>query len=111
MLSFRWCLPRAVVPALLCGLLVTAHAHASFEAGTHIPADIKTPVDYPGAPGPGEPMTAWFHVFSHPGATYIALHFVNFDLGPGDYLLISDAQGGQEYTLSGKGKMQAGTFW
>jgi len=84
---------------------------ASFEGGTHIPVDIDTPKDYPGVPDPGQPTSAWFHVLSHPGATYIAIHFTDFNLGPGDSLVISDDQGAQQYELSGKGKMQAGTFW
>lgn len=84
---------------------------ASFEGGTHIPVDIDTPKDYPGVPDTGQPTSAWFHVLSHPRATYIATHFTDFNLGPGDYLVISDDQGGQQYELSGKGKMQAGTFW
>jgi len=84
---------------------------ASFEGGTHIPVELETPEDYPGTPAPGQATSAWFHVLSHLGATYIAVHFSDFDLGPGDYLVVSDETGGQQYELSGRGKMQAGTFW
>jgi len=47
----------------------------------------------------------------HPGATYIAIHFAEFDLVPGDSVTVSDASRGQAYTLTGGGKMDAGTFW
>jgi len=47
----------------------------------------------------------------HPGATYVALHFAEFDLAPGDSVTVSDASRGQAYTLSGRGKMEARTFW
>ena len=48
---------------------------------------------------------------THPGATYIAIHFDKFDLPPGDELVISDGRGGQEVRLAGLGKMDLGTFW
>ena len=47
----------------------------------------------------------------HPDATYIAIHFSKFHLAPGDSVIVSDPWGGQSYTLEGKGKMNAGTFW
>ena len=53
----------------------------------------------------------WRREVRQGGASYIALHFRDFDLGPGGVLRVSDPQGGQAYELSGKGKMAAGTFW
>ena len=50
-------------------------------------------------------------MINEPGATYVAVHFTEFDLAPGDTLRISDAAGGQAYTLKSRGKMDAGTFW
>jgi hypothetical protein len=47
----------------------------------------------------------------HPGATYIALHFASFDLAAGDVLVISDPAGNQRYSMRGRGKLDAGTFW
>ena len=57
--------------------------------------------------------TSTGHVYeiSHPGATYIAIHFARFHLAGGDFVIISDANGGQSYTMEGKGKMNAGRFW
>jgi hypothetical protein len=51
------------------------------------------------------------YLLTHEGATYIALHFAYFHLGADEVLRVSDANGGQSYELSGRGKMGAGTFW
>ena len=51
------------------------------------------------------------YTVQHEGATYIALHFDDFDLAAGDRVVVSDAQGNQSYTMTGRGKMNAGTFW
>ena len=50
-------------------------------------------------------------VIEHKDATYIALHFSRFDLAPGDQVIVSDADGRQTYTLSGRGKLESGAFW
>jgi V8-like Glu-specific endopeptidase len=54
---------------------------------------------------------AWRATIQHPGSSYIALHFVDFDLAEGDVLSVADADGGQHYTMTHRGKMDAGTFW
>ena len=51
------------------------------------------------------------YTLTHTGATYIALYFADFDLAPGEYVRITDANGRQDYVMSGHGKMEAGTFW
>lgn len=51
------------------------------------------------------------YVLTHPGATYIAVHFDKFNLAPGDKLIVSDPLGGQDYELTGLGKMDLGEFW
>jgi hypothetical protein len=47
----------------------------------------------------------------HAGATYVAVHFERFDLAPDDAIVVSDGNGGQEFRLTGLGKMDLGTFW
>jgi hypothetical protein len=84
-------------------------ALAQQSAGQRYPAAIQTPHDYPGTSG--APTVVWQHILVHPGADLIALHFVDLELGPGDQLLLSDAQGGQVQTLEGKGNSEAGDFW
>jgi len=104
-------LSLVVVPAALLLLPAGGRLFAAAEGGAHIPVQIETPADYAGVPVAGEVACRWSHVLSHPGATYIAVHFVGFDLAPEDYLVVSSATGDQQYELSGRGKMQAGTFW
>ena len=55
--------------------------------------------------------TGWRFEIHEEGATFIAVHFEQFNLPPGESVTISDAQGNQRYTLSGRGKMNAGRFW
>lgn len=47
----------------------------------------------------------------HPGATYLALHFQQLDLAPGDRIILSRPDGGDRHELTGRGKMDASTFW
>lgn len=104
---FRFSLLTAVVVGLTYpGLPV----QAQIQAGDHYSVEIDTPRDYKGTPA-GELRLAWRYELVHPEATYIAIHFVDFDLGPGDYLMVSDPQDKQAYALEGRGKMDAGTFW
>src|SRR5690606_15770957 len=91
-------------------LTVATSAEARVVAGTHVPAHIDTPIQYRGVKG-GNEVSTWNHVLHHPGATYIAIHFEDFNLAEGDYLRITDADGGQSYILDGKGKMDSRTFW
>lgn len=103
--------PRAIACVLAWLLSGGTTLHAQVQVGTHFPAAIKTPLHYTGVIPPAVHESRWSYTLTHPGATYIAIHYQDFDLGPGDTLLVSDAQGGQSYTLAGRGKMQAGTFW
>jgi hypothetical protein len=51
------------------------------------------------------------YVLTHPGATYIALHFSKLALVRGDAIEVSDADGGQAYTLIENGKGKGAAFW
>ncbi len=51
------------------------------------------------------------YTVTHPGASYIALHFADINLVPASSLEISDGSGEQSYILRGRGKMDAGSFW
>ena len=101
----RW----TFVAAAVAILALSIPAHAQIEAGDHIAAHIDTPQGYKGAAF--EDAVGWSYELYHPDATYIAIHFVEFDLAPGDFLVVSDPSGDQIYTMEGKGKMNAGTFW
>jgi hypothetical protein len=55
--------------------------------------------------------TGRVYVIEHEGATYISIHFSRFDLAPGERVIISDPLRVQSYTMTGHGKLAAGTFW
>ena len=92
-------LAAGVIPAL-----------ASTEVGKYHAVSIDSARHYQGSPN-GEIILAWEQTIHHPGATFISIHFKDFHLADGDYLAISDPQGGQAYTLTGKGKMDMEDFW
>ena len=102
-----------LAPVLSIGSLLGSGpaAPGQVRVGVHVPAEIDTPTHYAGTEAPGAGRSEWVHVLHYPGATYIAIHFQDFALGPEDYLIVSDAEGGQAYELQGKGKLEAGTFW
>ncbi|MBI4518603.1 MAG: FG-GAP repeat protein [Deltaproteobacteria bacterium] len=54
---------------------------------------------------------AWRQVIQRPQASYIALHFEQFDLGQGARVEISDPSGQYRFTYTGKGKGDLGSFW
>jgi hypothetical protein len=89
--------------------VLPAAAQAPLRVGDIYDANITTPRNYP--PSSAREDSAWVYQFTHPDATYIALHFRNFHLGRGDYLVVSDLLGNQSYVMEGSGKMNAGTFW
>ncbi|GMU21003.1 MAG: hypothetical protein AMXMBFR13_10990 [Phycisphaerae bacterium] len=101
------------LPALLV-LIASAtplSAVAQLQVGQRIPVQIQPPVLAASTSRPQLAAVCWSQVVSHPGATYIALHFSGFDLAPGSSLAISDPGGTHRYVLTGRGKMQAGSFW
>lgn len=88
---------------------VPVMAQAPLEVGSVESIDIRS--ESLGASGAIATRNGWELDIWHPGATYIALHFSEFDLPEGEDVTISDGAGGQSYTLSGRGKMGAGAFW
>ena len=97
--------------ACVCLTLVVlpAAAQTPLQVGDVYDANIPTPSNYP--PSSAGKESAWVYEFTHPDATYISLHFTDFHLGRGDYLVVSDALGNQSYLMARRGKMSAGTFW
>ena len=104
--SFRIKMFALAAIGLACG---TASAQERMRVGEnyaiHIDSRGSSDVEV------GRTGTARVYEISHPGATYVAIHFKRFHLAAGDFVIVSDANGGQSYVLEGKGKMNAGTFW
>lgn len=99
------------IPTVALCLLATGSAEAQrpLEVGTvELIAIRSEAMDRAGA---RQTRHGWELEIHHPGATYIALHFAEFDLRAGEQVTISDAVGQQTYTLSGRGKGGTGSFW
>src|SRR5437879_4514883 len=68
-------------------------------AGIRYQLSLQAPQDYATRVSGPAPEVAWRQALSSTGATYMAVHFARFDLGPHDYLKLSDAAGGQSFIL------------
>ena len=53
----------------------------------------------------------WSVIIEHPGATYIAVHFERFELGPADRVVVRSPSDKQHWEYDGKGRGGLGTFW
>ncbi len=108
-MSKRHYLLLLMATVLLAGLAIPVRAQSPLKVGDHFPITIESNwrSDNEGY------STDSSRVFElhHEGASYIAIHFADFALATGEYVTISDAYGKQKYTLRGRGKMDAGTFW
>jgi len=101
--------PRCVVAMLTLGLGL-APAWSQVEIGRHEAVQIESAKNYLGVRR-GPTQLVWSEVLRRPGASYMAVHFTEFELAPGDVLVLTDAVGGQAVRLEGRGKAGAGTFW
>ena len=95
----------------LCWFAAPGLQGVNAPAGTRHPLSLQAPADYSTRAPTNSSEVAWSQTLSYAGATYMAVHFTKFDLGPRDYLKVSDLNGGQSYILRGRGKMQRGNFW
>ncbi len=68
---------------------------------------IETPHPYLRGAGP----EALELVVRYPGATYIRIHFENFDLAPGDFVQIFDPAGRRVHVYRERGPFGTGEFW
>merc|ERR1712154_663407 len=51
------------------------------------------------------------YTLTYENASFVSVHFSQFDLPPGCSLDITNSTGEYPYTLTGKGKFDLGTFW
>jgi len=50
-------------------------------------------------------------VISYDGASYISVHYTQFDFPPGCEMTVAGSDPRQDYVMTGKGKLQLGAFW
>ncbi len=86
-----------------------AQAQQPLKVGTYEDIHLETPHPYPA--GTKEQPVVWRYILRHPGATYLSVHFKKFHLAPGDRVIIRGLKGLEKYEFTGKGVMDAGTFW
>jgi V8-like Glu-specific endopeptidase len=53
----------------------------------------------------------WGDEVRSPGATFVRVHFSEFDLAPGDRLVISNLTGSEQYEYTARGPKGRGEFW
>ena len=90
-------------------LLLPRPALAQVKAGRISAYQASSPRPYP-AGHPSLPVV-WSDEVRSPGATFIRLHFSEFDLQPGDRLVVSNPSGSEQYVYTGRGPRSRGEFW
>jgi len=125
--------PRRVIPAILvafaCAALVAGPAQAEglkvgvqtakgLKAGGQEAEGLNTgrlragdPVKFSAASAHPYESGGWNVKIEHPGATYIAIHFDRFELGPGDRVVVRSPSNEQHWEYTGKGRAGVGEFW
>ncbi len=88
-------------------LLMAVPVMAQEKIGELEPANLGS--DHPYKIGFGEAAREW--VVHYPNATYIRVHFNEFDLAPGDTLRMTSLDGSQSFEYTGKGPHNNGNFW
>ena len=96
-----------VAVAILILSCAAALAQSPEKIGEIEPAAIATAQPY--SAGAGAQASEW--TVHHPGATYIRIHFGNFDLAPGDWVEISAPDGTRSSVYEGRGPHGNGQFW
>src|SRR5215831_5439170 len=93
---------------LLATLFVFVPSSAAEPVGGIATTQIESPHPYPR--GDANRPIVWSRTLTHPGATFIKLHFARFALHPGSALRLRDAAGTlvAEYTEARNAK---GSFW
>ncbi|MEM8932538.1 MAG: trypsin-like peptidase domain-containing protein, partial [Acidobacteriota bacterium] len=101
---------RTVLVSLLglCLLAVSpAFAQRDVIIGEHVQTALETPHPYP-THRTGVEAPVWVDHIRHPGAVYISVHFAEFELAPGDFVVVRSEDGRQSWTYTELGKRGLG---
>lgn len=99
-----------IIFTIALAMFLTTSLVAKVQVGDVVNEKFETPHPYISG-------QALEKVFYWPNASYISLHFSQFELAPGDFLVVSDPAGLVSYKYDGKGKEVRGgaevlsTFW
>lgn len=97
----------AAMAVVMLASVAVAEQPGPAIVGAFEPASIETPRPYPVSFG----VDAREWAVRWPGATYIRVHFSEFDLADGDWITISAPDGSQTMRFEGRGLHDAGAFW
>jgi V8-like Glu-specific endopeptidase len=95
--------------ALFLTAAPAAWAQAPLEVGHTRAHRAESPHPYPR--GRADRPSVWHETIVSPGATFLRLHFRGFALAPGDYVTVSNPDGSQFHTYTGRGPKGNGHFW
>ncbi|MEM9595141.1 MAG: trypsin-like peptidase domain-containing protein [Acidobacteriota bacterium] len=100
---------RTLLLALVAGLLLVApgFAQAPVTIGEHVAETFETLHPYVSSNSPTPTLTS-SHFIQFPGAVYIAPHFAEFDLAPGDFVIVRSPDSKQSWRYEGLGKRNLG---
>ena len=84
-------------------------AQAPQKVGEVRPYQLESPHPYP--TGNAERMVVWTDSVVSPGAEFLRIHFRGFALAPGDYVTVSNPDGSDFWTYTGRGPKGTGDFW
>jgi hypothetical protein len=106
----------SLFPSLISVLLLSRIVYTfaePFQIGGHFPIHISsgslTDVD-PKIERNGKAIKKTYTIY-HQYATYLSVHFAEFDFDPECWMIISDAAGSQEAFLAGYGRNNLSVFW
>lgn len=91
------------------GFAATATLLGQAPVGLILPYSSESPHPYP-VGGP-ERSIVWQETVISPGAKFLRVHFVGLSLAPGDYLTLSNADGLQSSTYTGRGPHENGDLF
>jgi V8-like Glu-specific endopeptidase len=66
---------------------------------------------HPYSPGRSDKPAVWTENVISPGAKFVRVHFVGFNLASGDFVTVSSPDGSQRWTYTGRGPNGDGDFW
>lgn len=98
-----------LVLALIMMGVAPVWAQAPLKVGEVLEYHAESPHPYPPG-GPDRPVV-WTDTVSSPGATFLRIHLVGVHLAPGDYLTVSNPDGSDFWTYTGRGPHGHGAFW
>ena len=108
-MRFSRSIPVCLLLVSILACSVAAQEVVEVKIGDVFPANQSTPHPYP--PRIDEDQPVWSAPIYHPGGSLIKVHLNNFDLAPGDYVVIRDVKGKEVDRITAKEANPLGEIW